>query len=207
MKMMGGYFRRRRRFGSRTGGGHSWVDYFQLRKNSIAFLGLFLCGLLLGSLYAARDSGGQGLILAMVTNHIQRQAVSGWGQLLAGRLVSDLGFIVFLYFAANCVQGRWLAGLVPVLYGLSVGATVTALLVQHGLGAAAYLAVCVVLPRLLQLVLLMTACNQAVKLSQGISAKAPVGERRFLLLGAAAVALSFLESLLISRFTGLLTYL
>ncbi len=202
--MMGGYFRRRR-FRARTGGGGNWGGYLQLRRNSMIFLGLFLCGLLFGSLSAARDSGG--LILAMVTNHIQRQAVSGWGELLSGRLVSGLGPVVYLYFAANCVQGRWLAGLVPVLYGLSVGAGVTALLAQHGLGAAGYLVLCVVLPRFLQLVLLMTGCNQAARLSQGVSAKAPVGERRFLLLGAAAGLLSVLETLILSRFTGLLTYL
>ncbi len=129
--MIGGYFRRRR-FRARTGGGGNWGGYLQLRRNSMIFLGLFLCGLLFGSLSAARDSGG--LILAMVTNHIQRQAVSGWGELLSGRLVSGLGPVVYLYFAANCVQGRWLAGLVPVLYGLSVGAVVTALLAQHDWG-------------------------------------------------------------------------
>ena len=102
--MIGGYFRRRR-FRARTGGGGNWGGYFQLRRNSMIFLGLFLCGLLFGSLSAARDSGG--LILAMVTNHIQRQAVSGWGELLSGRLASGLGPVVYLYFAANCVQGRW----------------------------------------------------------------------------------------------------
>jgi len=206
VKLMG-YFRRRNRFRSRTSGGGNWVGYFQLRRNSILFLGLFLVGLLFSSVYTVRDSGGPQLILAVVTNHIQKQAVSSYGQLLIGRLGSSLGFIVFLYFAANCVQGRWLACLVPVFYGLSVGATVTAILFQHGLGAAGYLLACVLVPRFLQLILLMTACNQAIKLSQGISAKAPVGEQRFLLLGAAAALLSVVETVLISRFTGLLTYL
>lgn len=92
--MIGGYFRRRR-FRARTGGGGNWGGYLQLRRNSMIFLGLFLCGLLFGSLSAARDSGG--LILAMVTNHIQRQAVSGWGELLSGRLVSGLGPVVYSY--------------------------------------------------------------------------------------------------------------
>ena len=53
----------------------------------------------------------------------------------------------------------------------------------------------------------MPGCTQAARLSQGVSAKAPVGERRFLLLGAAAGLLSVLETLILSRFTGLLTYL
>lgn len=203
---MSGYFRRRR-FASRMGGGISWISYLQLRKNSLLFLGLFLAGLLLGSIYTVRDSAGPGLMLSLVTNHIQKQAVSGHAQLLLGRLMSNLGPVVFLYFAANCVQGRWLAGLVPVFYGLSVGAVVTAILFQHGLKAMGYLLLCVLLPRFLQLVLLMTACNQAVKLSQGISAKAPVGERSFLLLGAATAGLSAVETVLIGRFTGLLTYL
>lgn len=203
---MSGYFRRRR-FASRMGGGASWISYLQLRKNSLLFLGLFLAGLLLGSVYTARDSAGPRLMLSLVTNHIQKQAVSNHAQLLLGRLISNLGPIVFLYFAANCVQGRWLAGLVPVFYGLSVGAAVTAILFQHGLKAMGYLLLCVLLPRFLQLVLLMTACNQAVKLSQGISAKAPVGERSFLLLGAATAGFSVLETVLIGRFTGLLTYL
>lgn len=207
MKWMGGYFQkgRRHRPGSRIGGvGNSWTGYLRLRKNSILFLGLFLVGLFLGSFYAERDSGGQQLILALMTNHIQRQSVSSYGQILAGRLGSNLGSIVFLYFAANCVQGRWLAGLVPVFYGLSVGAAVTALLFRYGFAAMGYLLVCLLLPRFLQLVLLMIACNQAVKLSQAISPKAPVGERSFLLLGAAAMLLSMLETLLIGRFSGLL---
>lgn len=203
---MVGYFRRRHRFLSRlgSGGGPSWKDYLRLRKNSVLFLGLFLIGLFLGSLYTVRDFNGQRLVLSLLQNHIQKQAVSGYGQLLAGRLGSNLGSIVFLYFAANCVQGRWLACLVPVFYGLSVGASVTALLYQYGLGAAGYLPVCLLLPRFLQLLLLMTGCNQAVKLSQGISPRAPVGERTFLLLGLAAALLSMLETLLIGRFGGLL---
>lgn len=204
---MGGSFRRRHRLGFRTGGGHSWTGYLQLRKNSILFLGLFLAGLLLGSLYAARDSYGPQLIISVVASQIQKQAISGFRQLLIGRLGSNLGFVVFLYFAANCVQGKWLACLVPVCYGLSVGAMVTAILFQHGLGAVGYLLVCVLIPRFLQLILLMSACNQAVKLSQGISAKAPVGEQRFLLLGTAMILLSVLETVLISWFAGLLTYL
>lgn len=203
---MRGYFRRHRLI-SRTGGGRSWTGYLQLRGNSILFLGLFVLGLLFSSVYTVRDSGGPQVILALTANHIQKQAFSGYGQLLAGRLGSNLGSIVFLYFAANCVQGRWLACLVPVFYGLSVGATVTAVLFRYGLGAMGYLLVCILPPRFLQLVLLMTACNQAVKLSQSISPKAPVGERRFLLLGVAAILLSMMETLLTGRFTGLLAYL
>ena len=53
----------------------------------------------------------------------------------------------------------------------------------------------------------MTACNQSVKLSQNISAKKPAGEQSFLLLGTATVLFSGLEALVLSRFTGLLTYL
>lgn len=205
---MGGYFRRHR-FISRTGGGRgpSWTGYLRLRRNSILFLGLFVVGLFLGSLYTVRDSGGPQIILSLVTNHIQRQAGENFTQIMAGRLGSNLGSIVFLYFAANCVQGRWLACLVPVCFGLSVGAAVTAILFQYGLGAVGYLLVCVLPPRFLQLVLLMTACNQAVKLSREISPKAPVGERKFLLLAVAAVLLSMLETVLIGRFTGLLGYL
>lgn len=180
------------------------MGYLKMRKNSLLFLGVFLVGLALGSFYAEGDSRGPQVILALVTNHIQRQAVSSYGQLLAGRLGSNLGSIVFLYFAANCVQGRWLVGLVPVFYGLSVGAAVTALLYKLGFGAMGYLLVCVLPPRFLQLVLLMTACNQAVKLSREISARSPVGEQKFLLLGAAAMLLSMLETLLIGRFAGLL---
>lgn len=207
VKWMRGYFRRHR-LTSRTGGGggHSWIGYLQLRRNSILFLGLFLVGLLFGSLYTVGDSGGPQLILALVTNHIQGQAQEKYGQILTGRLGSNLGSIVFLYFAANCVQGRWLACLVPVFFGLSVGAAVTAILSQYGPGAVSYLLVCVLPPRFLQLILLMTACNQAAKLSQSISSRTPVGERRFLLLGVAAVLLSMLETLLVGRFTGLLGY-
>lgn len=183
------------------------MGYLRLRRNSLVFLGLFLVGLLLGSFYAKEDSGGPQVILTLMTNHIQKQAASSYGQLLAGRLGSNLGSIVFLYFAANCVQGRWLAGLVPVFFGLSVGAAVTVLLYRYGMGAMGYLSVCVLPPRFLQLVLLMIACNQVVKLSREISPKSPVGERSFLLLGAAAMLLSMLEALLIGRFTGLLEYL
>lgn len=181
------------------------MGYLRLRRNSILFLGLFLVGLFFGSLYAVRDRAGPQLILALVANQLQKQAVSGYWQLLAGRLGSNLGSIVFLYFAANCVQGRWLSCLVPVFFGLSVGAAVTAVLSQYGPGAVGYLLACVLPPRFLQLVLLMTACNQAVRLSQSISSMAPVGERKFLLLGAAAVLLSMLEALLLGRFTGLLS--
>lgn len=205
---MGGFFRRHRLI-SRVGwvGRRSWTGYLRLRRNSILFLGLFVLGLFFGSVYTVRDSGGPQIILALVTNHIQKQAFSGYGQLLAGRLGSNLGSIVFLYFAANCVQGRWLACLIPVFFGLSVGATVTAILFRYGLEAMGYLLVCVLPPRFLQLMLLMTACNQAAKLSRDISPKAPVGEQRFLLLGVAAILLSMLETLLIGRFTGLLAYL
>lgn len=198
------YFRRRYWQGSRNSGGISWTGYLQLRKNSVLFLGLFLAGLFFGSVYAVRDCDGPGLIPALVMGHIQKQSVSGYGQLLTGRLGSNLGSIVFLYFAANCVQGRWLACLVPYFYGLSVGASVTAILFQYGHGAVGYLLFCLLPPRFLQLVLLMIACNQAVRLSQSISPRAPVGERRFLLLGVAAVLLSMLETLLVGQFTGLL---
>lgn len=204
---MGRSFRRRARLRSHFGGTGSWAGYFRLRKNSAVFLGLFLCGLLFGSLYTVRDCGGQRLILTMTANQIQAQASAGFWQVLTGRLVTNLGYIIFLYFAANCIQGRWLAGLVPAFYGLSVGAAVTAVLYQHGIAAGAYLAVCVLLPRFFQLVLLMTACNQAVKLSQSISSKKPAGERSFLLLGAATAAFSAAEALILSRFTGLLNYL
>ncbi len=200
-------FRRRNRFHGRSGGGGSWVGYWQLRRNSVLFLGLFCTGLLLGSLYTVRDSGSLGLILAVVTNQIQRQAVSTGWQVLSGRLISSLGYIVYLYFAANCIQGKWLIRLVPVFYGLSVGAMVTALLHQHGLGAGPYLLVCVLLPRFLQLVLLMIVCNQAVKLSQSISSQKPAGEQQFLLFGVLAAILSLAETMVICRFTGLLTYL
>ena len=170
-------------------------------------MGLFLAGLLAGSVYTARDCGREGLILTIVTNHIQAQAVSGYWRILTSCLTSGLGYIVFLYFAANCVQGKWLANLVPVFYGLSVSSRVTALLYQHGLGAGGYLLACVLIPRFFQLLLLLPACGQAVRLSQSISAQKPAGERSFLLLGAAAVVLSMAEALILSRFTGLLTYL
>lgn len=204
---MGGYFRRRYRSISRAGGGRSWTGYLQLRRNSIFFLGLFVLGLFLGSFYFVRDSGGPQVILALVTNHIQKQAGEKFGQILTGRLGSNLGSIVFLYFAANCVQGRWLACLVPFFFGLSVGATVTAILFRYGFEAIKYLLVCVLPPRFLQMVLLMIACNQAVKLSQSISPKTPAGEKKFLLLGVAAILLSMLETVLIGRFMGLLGHL
>lgn len=200
-------FRRRARLRSHFGGTGSWGGYFRLRKNSVVFLGLFLGGLLLGSLYTVRDCGGQRLILTMMANQLQAQAAGGFWQVLTGRLVTNLGYIIFLYFAANCVQGKWLSGLVPAFYGLSVGSSVTAILYQHGIAAGGYLAVCVLAPRFCQLILLMTACNQSVKLSQNISAKKPAGEQSFLLLGTATVLFSGLEALVLSRFTGLLTYL
>lgn len=200
------YLRGRRRFGSR-GGTNSLMGYFQLRKNSILFLALFLCGLLLSSIYTVRDCRETRLILSLVANQVQNQAVSGYWTVLTGRLIANLGPVVFLYFAANCLQGKWLAGFVPVFYGLSVGATVTALLFQHGLGAGQYLFICVLLPRFAQLVLLMAACNQTVKLSQSISSQRPAGERSFLLFGVGMAGISMIETLIIGRFTGLLTYL
>ncbi|MCI8652299.1 MAG: hypothetical protein HFF11_01210 [Angelakisella sp.] len=204
---MRGYSRRRFRPRPHFGGAGSWAGYLQRRKSSIIFLGLFLAGLLTGSIYTVRDSGGEQMILAVVTHHIQEQAQSGYWKILTGCLVSSLGYIVFLYFAANCVQGRWLANLVPVFYGLAVGSKITALLFQHGLGAGWYVLVCILLPRFFQLILLIAACRQTRKLSQSISAQKPAGEQSFLLLGAATVVLSMIESVIIIRFTGLLTYL
>lgn len=203
---MGRYPRRRFRSRRPLGGG-GLSGYLQRRKGSLAFLGLFLAGLLAGSVYTVRDCGREGLILTIVANHIQTQAVSSYWQILTGCLTGSLGYIVFLYLAANCVQGRWLAHLVPVFYGLSVGSRVTALLYQHGLGAGGYLLVCVLIPRFFQLILLLPACGQAARLSQSISAQKPLGERSFLLFGAAAAVLSMAEALILSRFTGLLVYL
>lgn len=204
---MRGYSKRRFRPRSRFGGGESFAGYFRRRKSSIALFGLFLAGLLVGSVYAVRDSGGDKMILAVVTNHIQAQAQGSYWEILTGCLISSLGYIVFLYFAANCVQGRWLANLAPVFYGLAVGAKTTVLLYQHGLGAGGYLLVCVLLPRFLQLILLVAACGQTRKLSQSISAQKPAGEQSFLLLGIAMILLSMLEAAVLRRFTGLLTYL
>ena len=189
---------------SRPGGG---VGYFRQRKNSVIFLGMFLAGLVFSSLYSVKDGSGGGLILTMATNHIEVQAVSGYWELLTGCLGENLGYVVFLYFAANCVQGRWLIPLAPLCFGLSVGAVVTSLLYQHGLGAMAYILICVLVPRFLYLVLLMAVCNQAMKLSQGISSQKPAGERLFLVFGVIAALLSLLEALVLYRFTGLLTYL
>ena len=182
-------------------------SYLHLRKNSILFFGMFLCGLIFSSLYAAKDSGGSGLILTVVTNHIQVQALSGYWQILSSCLTKNLGAIVFLYFAANCIQGKWLIPLVPLFFGLSAGAITTSLLYQHGLGAMAYILICVLVPKFIQLILLMAGCNQAMKLSIGIPSQKPAGERLFLFFGGAAVLVSLLETLLLSRFTGLLTYL
>lgn len=204
---MGRYPKRRFRSRSRLGGMGSWIGYFQRRRNSIAFFTLFLVGLLVGSVCAVRDCGGEGMLLAVITNHIRKQTAGGYWQILGNCLVSSLGYIVFLYFAANCVQGRWLANLVPVFYGLSVGAKVTVLLYQHGLGAGGYVLICVLIPRFFQLILLVSACGQAARLSQSISTQKPVGEQSFLLFGAAAAVLSMAEALVVSRFTGLLTYL
>ncbi len=97
--------------------------------------------------------------------------------------------------------------MVPVFYGLAVGSKITALLFQHGLGAGWYVLVCILLPRFFQLILLIAACRQTRKLSQSISAQKPAGEQSFLLLGVATVVLSMIESVIIIRFTGLLTYL
>ena len=187
--------------------GSGGAGYFRQRRNSLAFLGAFLGGLVFSSLYTVRESSGAGLILTMVTSHLTLQAQAGYWELLRGCLMEDLGYVVFLYFAANCFRGGWLIPLAPLCYGLSAGAMMTALLYQHGLGAMAYLLVCLLLPRFLYLLLLMAACNQAARLSQGISSQKPAAERLFLLFGAAAVLLSLLEALILSRFTELLAYL
>ena len=79
---MGRYPKRRFRSRGRLGGMGSWTGYFQRRRNSIAFFTLFLVGLLVGSVCAVRDCSGERMLLAVVTNHIQKQAAAGYWQIL-----------------------------------------------------------------------------------------------------------------------------
>ncbi len=117
---MRGYSRRRFRPRPHFGGAGSWAGYLQRRKSSIIFLGLFLAGLLTGSIYTVRDSGGEQMILAVVTHHIQEQAQSGYWKILTGCLVSSLGYIVLLcrQLCSGAVAGQFGAGVLRAGCGL-----------------------------------------------------------------------------------------
>ena len=104
------------------------IRYFQARKNTLLLSAFFLAGLTFGSFYAIADSSDSLVIVSIVINGIRAQSKASYLRLFYQAALPSAAVLIFLYFAANCCKGKLLVSMVPLVYGLSVGAIMTAVL-------------------------------------------------------------------------------
>ncbi len=181
------------------------LRFLRARKSMLLFIILFTVGIWSGSIYAA-VSGSDSLLATIVLNDLQIQATRSFRQLFFKSAVQSLGILVYLYFCSNCSKGKPLIYLVPLFLGLSSGGIITAILAAYTAAALPYVLLCIVLPRFILAVLLISACGNALKISAQLF-QDPGEWRRSQgscihmgLYTGAFLLFSFLESLLITFF-------
>lgn len=156
----------------RGGKAGALAAYLRARRYALVFTALFLIGVAAGSAGAlAQESSGE-VLRAMVLEHLTRCASLPFLPLLARKLPTALGTLLFLYLSANCRCGAALLLTVPAVLGISSGAVVTVAVTQYGYAALRYAAVCVAFPRFLLFAVLLLACSVASRQARGMSSGA-----------------------------------
>lgn len=194
---------------ARSGGRQ--LRFLRSRKSTLLFILLFVGGLTFGSVYTVAGGNGS-LLVSIVLNDLEIQITRNFQQIFFKSIVQSVGILLYLYFCSNCSKGKPLIHMVPLFWGLSVGAVVTSILYQLSVSALPYLLICVVLPRFIQGIVLISACNNALKISAQLF-KDPGDWRKtegscvhMGLYGGAFLLVSFLESVILLLFRHLLPH-
>lgn len=180
------------------------IRYFQARKNTLLLSAFFLAGLTFGSFYAIADSSDSLVIVSIVINGIRAQSKASYLRLFYQAALPSAAVLIFLYFAANCCKGKLLVSMVPLVYGLSVGAIMTAVLYFWGRDGILYLLLCTFIPKIITLFLSIVLCNLTLHTCMSICSGAEERIDFFLLFALLYAAAAALEALLIHLFCGLL---
>lgn len=196
--------RRRPRRRPGLGQGASLRQYLQSRRSTILFFLFFLCGLTAGSLYAAMDGSGSMVLISILVNTVKIQQASPFVRIFFQSVTQAFGILVYLYFSAYCMKGKWLIYLTPLVFGLSVGTMITSVLYQFLLTGVPYVVLCIFLPKFVQLLLLLVLCNNCLRISAGIGTGAPIRGEIFWVFAILLAIFALFESAMIFRFCGLL---
>lgn len=138
-------------------------DYLLARGSTLAFLGFLTAGLALGSSFCVSGAEGAELLRSIVANQLSLQQQQNFVELVLGGAYGFVGILIFIYICVNCRKGSMLIYFVPLLYGISVGTTMAAVLLANGFAAFSYLLFGVFLPKAVQTMLLLSACNKTVR--------------------------------------------
>ena len=179
----------------------SWLRYARARKSTLQFFFLLCCGLTWGSFYALGEGEGSALLRAIVLEELVLQQQRSFRELVISGAIGMLGMLLYLYLCLYCTKGKWLVLLVPFVFGLSTGGLVAVLVSEYGLGIWAYLLSCVFVPRLLLVLLLLSACNRCSRTCGQETAGRKEGRE-----GEASVRLYLLLFLLALLFQSFLLY-
>ena len=140
------------------------LRFLRSRKNTLIFICLFVGGITFGSIYAV--AGGQSTLLSsIILNDVAVQASRSFRQLFMKSIIQGAAILLYLYFCSNCSKGKPLIHLVPLFLGLSAGASITTILAKFSISSFPYILSCILVPKFLQAVLLLSACGNALKIS------------------------------------------
>lgn len=195
----------RRRPRRRPGQEATLGQYLRARRSTIQFFLFFLCGLTVGSLYAAMDGSSTMVLLSILVNSVKIQQTSSFLRIFFQSVTQAFGILVYLYFSAYCMKGKWLIYLTPLVFGLSVGTVVTSVLYRFLLTGVPYVVLCVFIPKFLELLLLLVLCNNCLRISAGIGTGAPIRGEIFWVFAILLGIFALFESAMIFRFCHLLS--
>ncbi len=192
--------KRRRRPGDRQ----SLGQYLRARKATLLFFGIFLAGLTAGSFYACVDGSGSMVLISIVINSVKLQQTLPFFRIFLQCATQVFGILVYLYFAAYCMKGKWLIYMTPLVFGLSVGAITTSVLYRFGLSGFLYVLLCLFVPKFLELLLLVVLCNACLRISAGVGMGTQVKGDIFWMFAIFFAVFAFVEGLLLFHFCALL---
>lgn len=182
----------------------SLAGYLQSRKATVTYSLLFVAGLTLGSFYACVDGQGTMVLTAIVVNAVKLRQTTPFLQVFFQCATQSLGILVYLYFAAYCMKGKWLIYLTPLVLGLSVGTTATAILYRFLWGGVSYVLVCIMLPKFIEFLLLLVFCNNCLRISADVGSGNPIKGDVFWIFAIMLLGYALFEGILLFRFCGLL---
>ncbi len=140
------------------------MRFLKARKGTLLFISLFIFGVTFGSIYAAQSTNTT-LLHSVILNGLSVQKTQSLKLLFFKSAAQTLGLLIYLYFCSNCSKGKPLIFCVPFFFGLSTGAVVTVIMAQGAWSAMPYLMICILIPKFILAIILISACNNAVKIS------------------------------------------
>ena len=146
------------------------------RSTTIRYLLFMLAGVLLGSIGAVL-CGTDSIPCKILINQLTAIPERTLWALTRERLLFMAILVLCLLIAARCLWGRGMIPAVPLLFGLGQGTGITFLLMLLGWNGLGYIFPAVLLPRVLQLAVLVLLCNLAhsscTGLGKGENASSP----------------------------------